>query len=94
MSLSWWERTRGIPRAPATGNGHTIESDGDDDPIDCSALNPEIQSWQQTADQSIQYWSEQHRELGIEHWSAVVDPLGLQDSARGPQRSNPQTGCA
>ena len=64
-------------RAPATGNGHTIDSDGDDNPVDHSALNPEIQSWQQAADQSIQYRSEQHRELGIEHWSGVVDLLGL-----------------
>ena len=81
-------------RAPATGNGHTIDSDGDDNPVDHSALNPEIQSWQQAADQSIQYRSEQHRELGIEHWSGVVDLLGLRDSARRPQRSNTRMGYA
>ena len=49
----------------------------------CSALNPEIQTWPQAADQSIQYWSEQHPEPGIEDRSDVVDLLGHQDPAPG-----------
>ena len=88
LSLWWWERIRGRSRALVTEHGHTIDSDGDDDPIGHCALNPEIPSWQQAADQSIQYRSEQHREFGLEYWSGLVDLLGPKDSARRLQRSN------
>ena len=78
-----------MSRVPATDRGHTNDRDGVDAPFDCSARNPEIQTWQQAADQSIQYWSERHPDPRIEDRSDVVDLLGHQASPAGSNRGTP-----